>query len=143
MSRVTLDQANTIIAGAFAKGKELNSKPLACAVLDSGGHLIAYQRQDGASTGRLQIASGKAAGALFLGLSSRKIGEMAAERPVFVTSLAAVAPAGVIPAAGGVILVDDKGMTLGAVGISGDLSDNDEICALAGIAAARLTAQGQ
>jgi len=67
---------------------------------------------------------------------------MAAERPVFVTSFAAVAPAGVFPAAGGVILVDDEGVPLGAMGISGDISDNDEICALVGIAASRLTAQG-
>jgi uncharacterized protein GlcG (DUF336 family) len=141
VSRITLDQANIITSGAFAKGKELKLKPLAIAVLDAGSHLIACQRQDGASTGRVQVATGKAAGALFFGISSRKIGEIAAERPVFVTSLAAVAPAGMIPAAGGVIVVDDAGAPLGAVGISGDISDNDEICALAGITAARLNAQ--
>jgi uncharacterized protein GlcG (DUF336 family) len=75
-------------------------------------------------------------------LDVEAIGEIAAERPVFVTSLAAVAPAGMIPAAGGVIVVDDEGAPLGGVGISGDISDNDEICALAGITAARLNAQG-
>lgn len=142
MSRITLAQANMIIEAAFAKGKELGLKPLGIAVLDAGGHLIAYNRQDGASTGRFQLASGKAAGALFLGLSSRKIQDMAADRPVFVAALGPIAPAGVIPAAGGVIVVDDAGLPIGAVGISGDLSDNDELCTLAGIAAAGLTAQG-
>jgi uncharacterized protein GlcG (DUF336 family) len=142
MSRITLAQANQIIAGAFAKAQELTLKPLGVVVLDAGGHLIAFQRQDGASTGRLQLAMGKAAGALFLGISSRKIGDMAAERPIFVASLGPIAPAGVIPAAGGVIVVDGEGATIGAVGISGDLSDKDEVCTLAGIEAAGLTAQG-
>lgn len=142
MSRITLAQANTVIDGAFAQAELLGLKPLGVVVLDAGGHLIAFQRQDGASTGRLQLATGKAAGALFLGLSSRKIQDMAVDRPVFVASLGPIAPAGVIPAAGGVIVVDELGLAIGAVGISGDLSDKDEICTLAGIAAAGLTAQG-
>jgi len=141
MSRITLAQANQIIAGAFAKAQELALKPLGVVVLDAGGHLIAFQRQDGASTGRLQLATGKAAGALFLGISSRKIGDMVAERPIFVASLGPIAPAGVVPAAGGVIVVDGDGATIGAVGISGDLSDKDEACTVAGIEAAGLTAQ--
>ena len=141
MSRITLAQANQIIAGAFAKAQELALKPLGVVVLDAGGHLIAFQRQDGASTGRLQLATGKAAGALFLGISSRKIGDMVADRPLFVASLGPVAPGGVIPAAGGIIVVDGEGATIGAVGISGDLSDKDEACTLAGIEAAGLTAQ--
>jgi len=141
MSRITLAQANQIIAGAFAKAQELALKPLGVVVLDAGGHLIAFQRQDSASTGRLQLATGKAAGALFLGISSRKIGDMVAERPIFVASLGPIAPAGVVPAAGGVIVVDGDGATIGAVGISGDLSDKDEACTVAGIEAAGLTAQ--
>jgi len=143
MARITLDQANTIAIAAFAKARELKLKPLGLVVLDAGGHVIGSQRQDGASTGRLPIATGKAAGALFLGMSSRKIGDVGAERPVFVASLGAVAPSGVIPVAGAVIVVDDSGMPLGAVGVSGDTSDNDEVCALAGIAAAGLKVQGQ
>jgi uncharacterized protein GlcG (DUF336 family) len=142
MNRISLDQANRIIQGAFAKGVSLKLKPLSVAVLDPGGHLIAFQRQDNASTLRFGIASGKAAGALALGVSSRKIGEMAAERPTFVASLAPIALHGLIPAAGGVIVVDDAGQILGAVGVTGDSSDNDEVCALAGIEAAGLKAQG-
>jgi uncharacterized protein GlcG (DUF336 family) len=109
--------------------------------MDAGGHLIAFQRQDGASTLRPQIACAKAGGALSLGVSSRKIGDMAAERPTFIASLGPIAPHGVVPAAGGVIVVDGEGLPIGAVGITGDTSDNDELCTLAGIAAAGLTAQ--
>jgi len=120
---------------------ELKLKPLAIAVMDAGGHLIAYQRQDGASIGRFQIASGKAAGALFLGMSSRTIAEMAAERPAFIASASTLAPQGLVPAAGGVIIVDDAGTVIGAVGISGDTSENDEACVLAGIAKSALRAK--
>ncbi|HZQ39984.1 MAG TPA: heme-binding protein, partial [Rhizomicrobium sp.] len=131
-----------IIQEAFAKGSSLKLKPLSVAVLDPGGHLIAFQRQDNASILRFGIASGKAAGALALGVSSRKIGEMAAERPSFVASLGTIASQGVIPAAGGVIVMNGAGQIMGAVGVTGDTSDNDEACALAGIEAAGLKAQG-
>lgn len=142
MTHITLDQANTIIAAGLAHGREIGLKPLSIAVLDAGGHLLAFQRQDGASTLRPQIACAKAAGALGLGISSRKIGDMAVERPTFIASLGPIAPHGVVPAAGGVIVVDGAGAPIGAVGVTGDTSDNDEACALAGISAAGLRAQG-
>ena len=141
MARITLDQANRVIAAAIAKGHELGLKPLSVAVLDPGGHLIAFQRQDAASTLRPQIACGKAGGALALGVSSRKIADMAVERPTFVGALASMSAHGIIPAAGGVIVVDGAGATIGAVGVTGDTSDKDEACALAGIAAAGLEPQ--
>lgn len=142
MTRISLDQANTLIAAAFAEGKKLGLKPLTVAVTDAGGHLIALQRQDGSSTMRPQIALGKIGGALGLGVSSRKIGDMAAERPSFVASLGPVSPHGVIPAAGGVLIVDADGLPIGAVGVTGDTSDHDELCAYAGIKAAGLMGQG-
>jgi len=143
MSRISLDQANTIISAAFAHGKSLGlKKALSVVVVDAGSHVIAFQRQDGASTLRFQIALGKACGALALGVSSRKIAEMAVERPTFVASLGTISSAGVVPAAGGVIVQGADGMALGAVGITGDTSDNDEACALAGILAAGLKPQG-
>jgi len=142
MTQISLNQANAVIAGAFAKGEELGLKPLSVSVLDAGGHLIAFQRGDGASIGRERIATGKAAGALALGVSSRKVGDMAGERPWFIGAFATAAPHPVIPAAGGVIVVDADGRPIGAVGVTGDTSDNDEAAALAGIAAAGLTAQG-
>lgn len=132
MASLTLDQANRIAAAALAKGRELALKPLCVAVLDAGGHQITLQREDGASNLRPQIAMGKASSALGLGVSSRVIGEMAAERPTFIASLAGLAEAAIVPAAGGVI-VYNGGEVIGAVGVTGDTSDNDEICALAGI----------
>jgi uncharacterized protein GlcG (DUF336 family) len=141
MTYISLQQANAIIDAALALGAERKLKALSVVVLDAGGHMIAFQRQDGASAMRMQIASGKAGGALALGISSRKIAEMAAERPTFVTSLGPISPQGIIPAAGGIILVGEDGRPIGAVGITGDTSDNDEACALDAIAAAGLTAQ--
>jgi uncharacterized protein GlcG (DUF336 family) len=141
MSRVTLDQANAICSGALAKGAELGLKPLTVVVLDAGSHLIALHRQDGSSTLRPQIACGKAAGALALGMSSRRIGEMAAARPTFVTSLGSMSMYGVVPAAGGIIIIDAGGVSIGAVGVTGDSSDNDEACALAALTAVGLIAQ--
>lgn len=141
MTNITLDQANKIIEVAFTKGAELKLRPLGVAVLDSGGKLIAFQLQDNSSTLRPQIAIGKASGALALGISSRKIADLSLERPGFVIALGEISREGVIPAAGGVIIVDADGHAMGAVGITGDSSDNDEICAFAGIAAAGLTAR--
>ena len=138
MTSVRLDEAQRIIEAAFARGAELQLKPLSVAVLDVGGHMIAFQRQDSASLMRPQIAVAKAAGALALGMSSRKIAEMAQERPTFVASLTTLAQQGLVPAAGGVIVTNSEGHFLGAVGVSGDTSDNDEVCALAGITSANL-----
>lgn len=141
MTAISLGQANAIVAAALAKGADLQLKPLSVAVLDPGGHLVAFARGDGASTMRPQIACGKAGGALALGVSSRTIATMAAERPTFVAALTGLSQHGLIPAAGGVIVTDAAGAVLGAVGVTGDTSDNDEECALAGIAAAGLIAK--
>ena len=139
MTALTLDVANAIVSATLAKGAELDLQPLCVAIVDGGAHLLALQRQENASILRPQIAHAKAAGALALGMSSRKIAAVAVERPTFVTSLSAMAPFGVVPAAGGVLIVDDHGTTIGAVGVTGDTSDNDETCALAGIAALGLS----
>jgi uncharacterized protein GlcG (DUF336 family) len=138
--RISLAKANAIIAAAFAKGAELGFKPLSVVVTDAGGHVIAFQRQDGTSFLRLEIALGKASGALALGVNSRRIGEMAAERPSFIAAVGMVADKGILPVAGGVIVKGPDGLPIGAVGVTGDTSDNDEVAALAGIAAAGLTA---
>lgn len=141
MTVISLGQANAIIAAALAKGAELQLNPLSVAVLDPGGHLIAFARDDGASTMRPQIACGKAGGALALGTSSRSIATMAAERPAFVAALGGLSQHGVIPAAGGLIVTDAAGVVLGGVGVTGDTSDNDEECAMAGVVAAGLVAR--
>ena len=137
MTTLTLAQAQTIVTATLAKGREMGLKPICVAVLDRGGHLIVLQREDGASNLRPQIAMAKASGALGRGVSSRTIGEMAAERPTFVASLASLTGAEIIPGAGGLLIkVGDE--LVGAVGVTGDTSDNDEACAAAGIAAAGL-----
>jgi uncharacterized protein GlcG (DUF336 family) len=141
MSRISLNQANAIVAAALAKGQELGLKPLGVAVLDAGGHLIAFQRQDGATFLRHQIATGKAFGALAVGTGSRALGKAAVERPHFFTGLSAVSDDRIVPVPGGVLVRDADGEIIGAVGISGDISDNDEVCAVAGVEAAGLTAE--
>jgi uncharacterized protein GlcG (DUF336 family) len=140
MTPLNLAQAQIIAQAALAKGREAGFKPLAVIVLDHGGIPIAYLREDGSSNLRFDIARGKAFGALGLGVSSRMIGQMAAERPAFIQAAIAASDGRMIPTAGGVIIHDDQGNVLGAVGVSGDTSDNDEICALAGIASAGLKA---
>lgn len=137
MTQITLSEANILIAAALAEGRKRGLKPLCVAVLDPGGHVIALQRDDNASMLRPEIAIGKAAGALALGISSRKIAEMASERPTFVASLGGIAKSGLIPAAGGLIALRD-GRPVGAVGVTGDTSDNDEACAIAGLEGAKL-----
>ena len=140
---VTLQQATTIVETALRTGRETNCAPLAVAVLDAGGHLKAFAREDGAGIVRPQIAVGKAWGALGMGLGSRTLARRVAEQPqqqAFFAALNAMSEGRVVPAAGGVLIRDSAGAVLGAVGISGDVSDKDEACALAGIAAARLVA---
>ena len=137
---ISLEQARTVISAARTHGREQGLKPLTVVVLDAGGHLVAMEREDGSAYGRPQIAQGKAAGALAMGTSSRVLAEMAADRPTFIAALSAAWDGKLIPAAGGVLIRDDAGNLLGAVGVSGDLSDKDEEASNAGIHAAGLHA---
>jgi uncharacterized protein GlcG (DUF336 family) len=141
MARLTLAQANTIIENALKKGRQLGCAPLAVAVLDEGGNLKAFAREDGAGILRQQIATGKAWGALGMGFGSRTLAKRATDNPAFFAALFAASQGRVVPAAGGVLIRDGAGEVLGAVGISGDTSDKDEACALEGIQAARLTGE--
>jgi len=141
MARLTLAQANTIIESALGKGRQLGCAPLAVAVLDDGGHLKAFAREDGAGILRQQIATGKAWGALGMGFGSRTLAKRAADNPAFFGALFAASDGRLVPAAGGVLIRDGAGEVVGAVGISGDISDKDEACALEGIQAARLTGE--
>jgi uncharacterized protein GlcG (DUF336 family) len=110
------------------------------AVLDAGGHLIAYKREDGAGFVRFDIAYGKAWGALGMGFGTRELAERAAKVPTFISMLGPVSQGRMVPSPGGVLILDKAREVLGAVGISGDSGDNDELCALAGIAAVGLGA---
>jgi uncharacterized protein GlcG (DUF336 family) len=142
MAGITLGQASAIVDAALRKARELECAPLAIAILDDGGHLKAFAREDGAGIVRPQIAVGKAWGALGMGMGSRAFARRVAEQPqqrAFFDALNAMSGGRVVPAAGGVLIKDGQGVVVGAVGISGDVSDKDEACALAGIEAARLT----
>lgn len=141
MSSLTLAKANAIIETALDHAAEARLRPLGIAVLDAGGHLVAAQRQDGASILRIEIGAGKAFGALSLGVGSRTVAKHAMERPHFMQGLAGVSGGRVVPVPGGVLIRDGAGVILGAVGISGDTSDNDEAAAIAGIEKAGFTAE--
>lgn len=137
---LTLDHARTIAETTLAEGKALGFAPLCAVVLDTGGHALCLMRDERASISRPEIATAKAAGCLGMGFGGRELARRAALVPHFFASLTTVFPKGVIAVPGGVLIRDATGALLGAVGVSGDTSDNDEVCALAGIAAAGLVA---
>jgi uncharacterized protein GlcG (DUF336 family) len=141
MSGLTLAQASTIIDAALKKGRDLNLAPLTVVVLDAGGHPVALKREDRSGIMRVEIATGKAWGGLGMGFGSRELFERSSKQPMFITAIAAVSQGRLVPVPGGVIIRGAGGDIVGAVGISGDTSDNDEICAIAGIEAAGLKAQ--
>lgn len=138
MGNVTLAQANKIIEAALVKGDDMGLKPLTVAVLDAGGHLVALARNDGASILRPEVAMGKAYGCIALGVGGRWLNQNGIDRPHFMDGVIAASGGKVIPVPGGA-LVRDGGAIIGAVGITGDTSDNDEAAAVAGIEAAGLT----
>ena len=137
---LTLAQASTIVDTALKKGRETNCAPLTVSVLDAGGHLVAFKREDRSGILRFDIAYGKAWGALGMGFGSRTLFERSANTPMFFTALAAASGGRLVPNPGGVLIKDASGDILGAVGISGDTSDKDEACAIAGVEAAGLKA---
>jgi uncharacterized protein GlcG (DUF336 family) len=140
MGDVTLSDARTIVDTAVARGRELGLKPLTVAVLDSGGALKLLERADGASHMRPEIAIGKAYGAIAMGLGSRTLFQRAQEQPYFIQAMNALARGSLVPVPGGVLIRGDDGAIVGAVGITGDSSDNDETCAVAAIEAAGFVA---
>ena len=141
MARLTLDQASTIIDATLSKGREMGTRPLTVAVLDDGGNLKAFKKQDGASVMRFEIAFGKAWGAVGFGRSSRFLAGLAAERPAFMGSIIAASGGRLVPVPGGVLIRDAAGELVGSVGVTGDTSDNDESAAAAGVEAAGLVAE--
>jgi len=139
MTNVTLAQASTIVDTALATGRELNLQPLTVVVLDAGGHMVAMKRADRSGILRTEIATGKAWGTLGMGFGGREFARRAASGGgLFLTALMEASGGRVVPAPGGVLIRDAAGEIVGAVGISGDTSDKDEACAVAGITAAGL-----
>jgi len=133
MKTLTLEKANLIVNTAINKARKLNLAPLTVVVLDEAGHLKAMQREDGATMIRQEIATAKAWGAVSMGISSRNLAGVAVHRPDFMNALIGMTDGKVMPVPGGVLIRDTKNNIIGAVGISGDVSDQDERCAIAGI----------
>lgn len=131
-----LSKANLIVAEALRLGRAANLLPLTVVALDAGGKLVAMQSEDGSGVIRYEVAFGKAYGALGMGISSRLIRDRLSERPTFQSALAMASGGQLIPVPGGVLVETADGITLGAIGISGDTSDKDEYCAIEAIKAA-------
>jgi uncharacterized protein GlcG (DUF336 family) len=137
---ITLDAARTIAEQTLAKGRALNLAPLCVVVLDATGSPKALLKEDGCSLGRVDIAWGKANGCMMLGFGSRELAKRMQVAPGFVNALSDLAGGRAVPVPGGVLVRAADGTVLGAVGVSGDVSEQDEAAAVAGIQAAGLTA---
>ncbi|MFG1361526.1 GlcG/HbpS family heme-binding protein [Xanthobacter pseudotagetidis] len=140
MKSLTLAAAQTILDAAHAHARTHDMKPLAICVLDARGALKSFLADDATSLSRGDIARGKANGALALGMGSRALFKRAQDQPFFIAAATSTIGGSLVPVPGGVLIRDDEGEVIGAVGISGDTSDNDEACAVAGIVAAGLAA---
>jgi uncharacterized protein GlcG (DUF336 family) len=137
---ISLDEARTMVSAARKKGREMGLKPLSVVVLDAGGHVLAFEREDGASPGRFEIARGKAYGAVMLGMPGSAQMARAKQEAYFMAAVNGAFDGRVIPVLGGVLVKGADGAIIGAVGVTGDTSDNDAEAAVAGIEAAGLTA---
>ena len=138
---ISLRRARTIIRKALDKGRDMGLKPLSVVVLDAGGHVQAFEREDGAAPGRFAIAHGKAYGAVMLGMAGTAQLARAEQQAYFMTAVNGVFGGQVVPVPGGVLVRDKKGAVIGAVGVTGDTSDNDAVAAVAGIEAVGLIAE--
>ncbi|WP_342076177.1 heme-binding protein [Yoonia sp. SS1-5] len=142
MAEISAGKARSIIRKAFAKGDEMGFKPLSVVVLDAGGHVKAFERADGAAPGRFAIANGKAYGAIMLGMAGTAQMARAEQQAYFMAAANGVFGGNVVPVPGGVLVRDKRDNVIGAVGVTGDTSDNDLIAAMAGIEAVGLTGEG-
>ncbi len=142
MADISLAKARTIVRKTLAKGRELELKPLSVVVLDAGGHVKYFEREDGASPGRFDIARGKAYGAVMLGMSGTAQMARAEQQAYFMNAMNGLFDGKVVPVPGGILVRDKRGVVVGAVGVTGDTSDNDLIAGMAGITDAGLAGDG-
>jgi uncharacterized protein GlcG (DUF336 family) len=141
MSEINISKARSILRGTLKKAREMELKPLSVIVLDTGGHVKAFEREDGASPGRFEIARGKAYGVIMTGMPGSALMKRADEQAYFVAALNGAFDGRVVPVPGGVLVRDKQGRVVGAVGVTGDTSENDAAVALAGIEGAGLTGE--
>jgi uncharacterized protein GlcG (DUF336 family) len=141
MAALTLAKTRIILRKTLAKGREMDLKPLSVIVLDAGGHVMGFEREDGASPGRFGVAQGKAYGSVMLGIGGTAQMARAETQAYFLTAVNGVFGGKVVPVPGGILLKDKRGTVIGAVGVTGDTSENDAIAGLAGIEAAGLVGE--
>src|SRR5258708_9251927 len=140
MRALSLDQANTIIAATFAAAKQERCRPMSAIVLDAGGRVKAFQKQDGASMLRFEVCYGKAYASLALGRPSKLVLQKANEKPLFMQSIENLADYPLFLEGGGQLIRDEAGEVMGAIGVTGDANEMDDICGIAGIHAVGLRA---
>ena len=141
MPEINLSKARSIVRGVIKKGREMELKPLSVVVLDTGGHLKAFEREDGASPGRFEISRGNAYGVVMTGMTGSALMQRAEDQAYFVAALNGAFAGQVVPVPGGVLVRDSRDRIVGAVGVTGDTSDNDAAAAVAAIEAAGLKAE--
>lgn len=141
MATISLNKARTIIRKTLQKSREMELKPISVVVVDAGGHVQAFEREDGASAGRFDIARAKAYGSVMLGMAGTAQMARAEAQHYFMTAMNGLYGGQVVPVPGGILVRDKKGAVIGAVGVTGDTSDNDAEAGLAGIEAAGLTGE--
>ncbi|MEM1073977.1 MAG: heme-binding protein [Pseudomonadota bacterium] len=139
---ISLRKARTIVRKTLEKGREMDLKPLSVIVLDAGGHVRAFEREDDASPGRFGIAHGKAYGAIMLGIGGTAQMARADQQAYFMAAMNGLYGGKLVPVPGGVLVRDKKGAVIGAVGVTGDTSENDLVAATTGIEAVGLIADG-
>lgn len=139
MTRLTLKQADTIADETIKNGRQNGFAPLTVAVLDAGGHVVVLKRDDRSSIMRPELATGKAWGALGMGFGGRELARRAQKMPQFFNALNSISNGRMVPVPGSALLRDANGEIVGAVGVSGDTSENDELCLVPAVKAAGLT----
>lgn len=142
MAEISLRRARTIIRKTFEKGAEMGLKPLAVVVVDTGGHVIAFERSDGAPSGRFDIALGKARGCVLMGMTGTQLRDRAEQQAYFVASAGAALGGTLVPVPGGILVRDAKGRLMGGVGVTGDTSENDLAAGAAAIESVGLVPNG-
>ena len=140
MRGLSLNEANTIIAATFAAAKKHKCRPMSAIVLDAGGRVKAFQKQDNASMLRFEVCYGKAYGSLALGRPSKLVLQKANEKPLFMQSIENLADYPLFLEGGGQLIRAKDGEVIAAIGVTGDANEMDDICAIAGIHAVGLRA---
>jgi uncharacterized protein GlcG (DUF336 family) len=138
MTAITLEQANRIINAIIKRGAELDLRPISAVVVEPGCVVKAFQKEDGASMIRFEMAYGKAYAALALSRSSKLVRVRNEEKPAFMRYLMTASGDKIFAEGGGMQIRDVNGEVIGAVGVTGDTEEHDEELAAHGIHAAGL-----